>query len=136
MQNIGGRIAEDQHTFEFPGVGNLIATKEGGIYLRIDFVPDLTPECPETAGWPTEPSLIATVLLDYMMAERRTPKTEDYKVGPVVLVEDGTGVDVAAYAYIPEPGRVEVYADGLDRILTVKDSRPHRVNSAGEIEYD
>ena len=136
MQNIGGRIAEDQHTFQFPGVGNLIATKEGGIYLRIDFVPDPTPECPETDRWPAKPSLIATVAIHHMLAEYRDPDDEDHDVGPLVLVEDGMNGDVAAYAYIPEPGRVEVYADGLDRVLTVKDSRPRRVNSAGEIEDD
>ena len=113
MKDIGGMKAEDQHVFTYPGAGKLIATKEGGIYLRIDFVPDPTPECPETDRWPAKPSLIATVALHHMFSETRTAKTEDYEVGPLVLVEDGTGGDVAAYAYIPEPGRVEVHADGL-----------------------
>lgn len=136
MQNINGATAEDQHTFQFPGVGTLIATKEDGIYLRIDFVPDLTPECQETKRWPTEPSLIATVALHHMLAEYRSPDDDDYEVGPLVLVEDGTNGDVAAYAYIPEPGHVEVYADLVGHILTVRDARPRRVSSDGKVEHD
>ena len=139
MQDIGGQKAEDQHVFDFPGVGKLIATKECGDYLRIDFFPDLeTPECPETRLWPAVPSLLVTVALHHMTAAMRIEEKDedDHDTGPVVIVQDGLYEDPAAYAYIPYPGRCEVHADLIGRVLTVEDSRPRRVNSANEIEYD
>lgn len=132
MQAIGGAVPEDQHVFDFPGVGKLIATKEMGDLLRIDFVPDLeTPECSETLRWPAEPSLIATVALHHMLAETRSPDDESYEVGPAVFIEDGTGGDVAAYAYIPTPGHVEITADLLGPVLRVLGGTARRLNSAG-----
>ena len=139
MQAIGGAVPEDQHVFEFPGVGKLIATKECGDYLRIDFVPDLeTPECPETRLWPAEPSLLVTVALHHMTEAMRIEEKDkkDHDTGPVIIVQDGMYEDPAAYAYIPRPGRCDVHADLLGQVLTVTDSRPRRVNSAGKIEND
>lgn len=139
MRDIGEMVAEDQHVFDFPGVGKLIATKECGDFLRIDFIPDLvTPECPETRLWPAEPSLLATVALHHMTEAMRIEEKdeEDHDTGPVVIVQDGLYEDPAAYAYIPYPGRCDVHADLLGHVLTVTDSRPKRVNSAGKIEDD
>lgn len=132
MQAIGGAVPEDQHVFDFPGVGKLIATKEMGDLLRIDFVPDReSPECPETLRWPADPSLIATVALHHMLAATRSPDDESYEVGPAVFIEDGTGGDVAAYAYIPTPGHVEITADLLGPVLRVLGGTARRLNSAG-----
>jgi hypothetical protein len=142
MQAIGGGEPEDQHVFDFPGVGKLIATKECGDYLRIDFVPDLE-ALPKIRRWPATPSLLATVALHHMAQSERMALEdatdegdEDIDDGPVIIVQDGLHEDPAAYAYIPYPGRCDVHADGLNRVLTVIGARPYRVNSAGKVEYD
>lgn len=142
MQAIGGAKPEDQHVFDFPGVGKLIATKECGDYLRIDFVPDLE-ALPQIQRWPAEPSLLVTVALHHMAQSERMALEdatdegdEDIHDGPVIIVQDGMYDDPAAYAYIPYPGRCDVHADLVGHILTVTDARPKRVNSAGKIEYD
>lgn len=139
MQAIGDAEPEDQHVFDFPGVGKLIATKEMGDFLRIDFVPDLVaPECPETLRWPAEPSAIATVAMHHLTVDSRSPDDDDYENGPMVIVNDGTNGDPAVYVNIPEPGRAEVTADIVGRILSVTDGWPRRVkvNPDGSVEYD
>lgn len=142
MQAIGGAEPEDQHIFDFPGVGKLIATKEMGDLLRIDFVPDLE-ALPQIRRWPATPSLLVTVGLHHMAQSERMALEDatdegDEKIddGPVIIVQDGLYEDPAAYAFIPYPGRCDVHADLIGRVMTVTDSRPKRVNSAGKIEYD
>lgn len=111
MRPSGGITPEDQHTFVFPGIGKLIVSQEWEDFLRIDFVPDSNPVCPETANWPSDPSLIATIGLHHMtigerLSDQRTGFQRTYEVGPTVVVESGDNGDPHAIYFIPRPGEV------------------------------